>query len=80
MKKILICGMLLGLLSTLSFAQRGRATGGVGPTVGMSNTAPMAHTMPNAVPVPHQGISPNAVGPNGKAKTARTPWPEAAGP
>jgi hypothetical protein len=69
MKKILICGMLLGLLTTMSFAQRGRAAGGVGPAVGASNAAPMAHTMPNAVPVPHQGVSPNAVGPSGKTKT-----------
>ena len=69
MKKLIICGMLLGFLSTLSFAQRGRAAGGAGPAVGMSNAAPVAHTTPNAIPVPHQGVSPNAVGPNGKATT-----------
>ena len=32
MKKILMCGMLLGLLSSVSVAQRGRAMGNVSPT------------------------------------------------
>ena len=69
MKKLLTYGILLGLLSTLGFAQRGRAAGGVGPAVGMQNTAPMARTMPNAVSTNHHGVAPNAVSSNRQAKT-----------
>src|SRR5215469_9017148 len=56
MKKLLICGMLLGLLTSLSYAQRGRAVGGHGVgTVGAR--------MPNADPVsPHAGMNPSAIG------------------
>jgi hypothetical protein len=41
MKKVLICGILLGLLPTLALAQRGRVAGGVGPasrTIGPTST------------------------------------------
>lgn len=69
MKKLITCGMLLGLLSTVSFAQRGRAAAGVGPSAGMSNSAPMARSMPNAVTTSHQGVAPSAVAPNHRAKT-----------
>ena len=68
MKKILICGMLLGLLSSVSVAQRGRAIG-MGPTargpVG-ANVGPIGPIGPNArinpssVSVGHGGIAPNA--------------------
>ena|SRR5664279_1403149 len=56
MKKILLCGMLLGLLSTMSFAQRGRVMGGAGPTA----RTPNARMSPNATNVGHDGIAPNA--------------------
>jgi hypothetical protein len=69
MKKLLICGMLLGLLTTLSVAQRGRAVGGVGPTAGVSNNAPMAHTMPNAVTTNHDSVAPNATNSRSHSKT-----------
>jgi hypothetical protein len=54
MKRILICGMLLALATSLSFAQRGRGVGpttGVGPAAGhigpaarMPATGPMSPT------------------------------------
>ena len=66
MKRILVCGTLLALATSLSFAQRGRAvgpsTGGVGPAVGhvgpavgMPSTAPMA---------PTTGVRPDTVNPD----------------
>jgi len=51
MKKVLICGMLLGLLTGVCMAQRGHAAGGVGP---------MAHPGPNVFGTSHGGIAPNA--------------------
>ena len=51
MKKVLIQGMLLGLLTGMCAAQRGHAAGGV---------APMARTTPNAITASHDGIAPNA--------------------
>jgi hypothetical protein len=51
MKKVLICGLLLSLLTSICVAQRGHAAGGV---------APMARTTPNVMTTPHGGIAPNA--------------------
>ena len=64
MKKVLMCGMMLGLLTAVGFAQRGgRASmGGVGPTARISNPG----VMPNISA--HGGIAPNA----GAAPNART--------
>jgi hypothetical protein len=55
MRKLLICGMLLGLLSTVSFAQRGAAR--------MPTAGPISHSTtlsPNAVGNIHDGVVPNA--------------------
>jgi hypothetical protein len=67
MKKVLICGMLLGLLTSVSFAQRGRTVGSIGPAArGASigpNIGPMgsnARINPSAINVGHDGIAPNA--------------------
>lgn len=63
MKKLLICGMLLGLLSSVSFAQRGRSVAGVGPSANTTGISGMpSHTPfnPNAVGVNHGGVMPNA--------------------
>ena len=67
MKKLLICGLLLGLLSGISFAQRGRTIGGIGPAAhGASigpNIGPMspnARINPSAIGLGHAGVSPNA--------------------
>ena len=65
MKKLFVLGMLLGLLTSLSFAQRGRAVG-MGPTArgpigaNVGPMSPSARINPNAVTVGHDGISPNA--------------------
>ncbi len=75
MRKLIVCGMLLGLLSTVSVAQRGRATGGAGPTVRMPNAAPMSQPMspvartPNAAATSHDGIAPDAVSGSTHSKT-----------
>ena len=74
MKKILLCGMMLGLMTTVGFAQRGRSVGGVGPTATapMAPTAPrapMARTTPSAVPNAHGDIAPNSVSGSTHAKT-----------
>src|SRR5271155_2241214 len=64
MKKILVCGMLLGLLTSVSYAQRGHAVGGVGPGARIPNVGPVspnARTSPNAIGVGHDGVMPNAV-------------------
>jgi hypothetical protein len=63
MKQVLVCGMLLGLLTTVSFAQRGHAVGGVGTNPGITNVgpvSPIARPSPNAITVPHEGVAPNA--------------------
>ena len=69
MKRALICGMLLGLLPGLAFAQRGRMAGGVssgarlGPSATVGNVGPMspnARINPNAISLGHDGVSPNA--------------------
>jgi hypothetical protein len=81
MKRILICGMMFGLLTGVGFAQRGRAVGGVGPAVGGAGaTARMPGTptigmtpnvgaMPNAVTTTHGTTAPNAVPGATNAKT-----------
>jgi hypothetical protein len=87
MKKLLVCGMLLGLLTSLSFAQRGRAYGGVGTSARIPNVGPVspnARTSPNAIGTGHDGVAPNATtgknpkhsAPNATADpTARTVGP-----
>jgi hypothetical protein len=85
MKKVLILGMLLGLLPTLALAQRGRMAGGMGPSARTSNIgtiSPNVGMHPNAVTQGHDGVAPNAttvgnhsktVAPNATAsKTAKT--------
>ena len=70
MKKVLICGMLLGLLASVGVAQRGRA-GSVGPTVRTMPAA--ARPMPNAITIPHGGIAPTArVAPNARTSGSAT--------
>lgn len=64
MKKVLICGMMLGLLTSVSYAQRGHAIGGVGPGARTPNVGPVspnARVSPNAIGVGHDGVMPNAV-------------------
>src|SRR5580704_3329658 len=68
MKKILICGMMLGLMTGVGFAQRGRAAGGVGPTAGMPS-APIGRTAPNAVTAVPRAPAPNAVSGPSNVKT-----------
>jgi hypothetical protein len=64
MKKVLILGMLLGLLPTLAFAQRGRVAGGMGSSARTSNIgttmSPNVGMRPNAVAPGHDGVAPNA--------------------
>jgi len=63
MKQLLVCGMLLGLLTSVSFAQRGHAIGGVGTSARIPNVGPVspnAITSPNAISMPHAGVLPNA--------------------
>ena len=76
MKKLIICGVMFGLMTGVSFAQRGRAAGGVGPAVGgvgptarISNSAPAMGTTPNAVTTRHGSTAPNAVSGSTHAKT-----------
>lgn len=75
MKKIVICGMMLGLLTAVSWAQRGRPVargpisggriGSVSPNVGMN---------PSAVSMSHGGIAPNAATrPNAVTTTGKNP-------
>ncbi len=72
MKKVLICGMLLGLLPSLAFAQRGRAVGGMGPTAHMPSVGSMPSNVgihPNAIGTGHDGIAPNSVPAGSASKT-----------
>jgi len=74
MKKVLVCGMLLGLLTSVSYAQRGRAAGGVGTTVRMPNVMPVSPTAginPNSINKGHDGVLPNAT--TGKNPKPLTP-------
>jgi hypothetical protein len=68
MKRILLCGVMLGLMAGVGFAQRGRAAGGagsaagaVGPSARMPGNAPMARTAPNAVTNAQGSMAPDAV-------------------
>jgi hypothetical protein len=76
MKNIFLCAMSLALLTSLSFAQRGRAIGGgVGgtrfPTAGA--ISPHAGVNPNSIGMPHGGVLPNAT----TGKTTSTVKPNA---
>jgi hypothetical protein len=66
MKRILLCGMLLAFLTSMSFAQRGRGRSGVGPTA--ITPAPSARVAPNAI-----GIAPSTVPPNARTGGAVIP-------
>jgi hypothetical protein len=72
MKKVLICGMLLGLLPGLAFAQRGRMVGGIGPSAWTANVGPMTPNLgarPNAVSAGHDGVAPSATPVGSELKT-----------
>jgi len=75
MKKIVICGMMLGLLTAVSWAQRGRAIGGGTSGARIPNAgsiSPHAGMNPSAVGMPHGGVLPNATAsPN--ATTTKSP-------
>ncbi|MGA2688930.1 MAG: hypothetical protein ABSE85_12755 [Candidatus Korobacteraceae bacterium] len=74
MKKVLVCGMLLGLLTSVSFAQRGRAIGGVGTSARIPNVGPVSPTArinPNSINTGHDGVLPNAT--TGKNPKPLTP-------
>ncbi|HKD84072.1 MAG TPA: hypothetical protein VKB58_04945 [Terriglobales bacterium] len=77
MKKLLICGMLLGLLTSVSYAQRGRSVGGIGtsgarvPNVGP--ISPHAGVNPDSIGMPHGGVLPNARTTSGKTSKTTTP-------
>lgn len=76
MKKILVCGMMLGLLTAVSWAQHGRAIAR-GPIAGggriSSIGAPNA-VNPSAVGMPHAGVLPSATkAPNAVTTTSKTP-------
>ena len=63
MKKVLICGMLLGLLPSLAWAQRGRVAGGIGSSARMPSVGSVPSNVgihPGAVNVGHDGVAPNA--------------------
>jgi hypothetical protein len=64
MRKVLVCGMLLGLLTSVSYAQRGHAVGGVGPSAAtmpnIGSMSPNARINPNATGMGHDGVLPNA--------------------
>jgi len=87
MKKVFVCGMLLGFLTTLSYAQRGHSIGGVGPMArprgadlgGIHSTTglnPNAKINPNSVGIGHGGVTPNAIPMSTHSKTVS---PDAAG-
>ena len=76
MKRLIVCGMLLGLLTTVSFAQRGRAIGGATAGARIPNVgaiSPHAGINPNSVGLPHGGVLPNAT----TSKTPKTITPNA---
>jgi hypothetical protein len=72
MKKLILTGMLLGLLTGVGFAQRGRPAGPVSPTArpdvdmsarrtaGASPTAGVSPTMGASRTTTNQGVSPTA--------------------
>lgn len=67
MKKVLICGMLLGLLPSLAFAQRGRMAGGIGPssrttmpsTIGPMSSTARINSNPGASTLGHGKVAPS---------------------
>jgi hypothetical protein len=73
MKHLLICGMLLGLLSGVCVAQRGRTT----------NVSPTARTMPNSTPnstlpspdLNHQRVFLHGSGPGSMTPRGASPTP-----
>ncbi|MGB8887212.1 MAG: hypothetical protein WCC87_10845 [Candidatus Korobacteraceae bacterium] len=72
MKKVLVCGMLLGLIPSLALAQRGRMAGGIGPSAHTPNVGGMPSNVgihPNAVGISHDGIAPNATTVGNQSKT-----------
>jgi len=76
MKRILVCGMLLGLLTAVSWAQRGRTMGGGGVTPGARMPSagvgsPNVGMNPHAVGMPHGALPSAATSPN--ATTSKTP-------
>jgi hypothetical protein len=73
MKKILVCGILLGLLTTVSFAQRrALSTGGTIPGARLPNaTSTHIGMNPNSLGLPHGGVLPSATA--GKASKTTTP-------
>jgi hypothetical protein len=79
MKKILLCGMMLGLLTAVSWAQRGRTIGGGGITSGAripnaGAISPHAGMNPNAMTMPHGGVFSSATtAPNAVTTTSKNP-------
>ena len=79
MKKILICGMMLGLLTAVSWAQRGRTIGGGGITSGAripnaGAISPHAGMNPSATTVPHGGVFPSSTTkPNAVSNPSKNP-------
>jgi len=76
MKKTFLCAMALVLLTSLSFAQRGRVAGGVSPGVRFPNAgavSPHAGANPNSLGMPHGGALPSAT----TGRTAATVKPNA---
>ena len=75
MKKILVCGMLLGLLTSVSFAQRGRlSSGGTIPGARLPNaTSTHVGVNQNSLGLPHGGVLPRATA----GKTSKTTSPNA---
>lgn len=69
MKKLMICAMLLGLLTTLSVAQRGRASS-IGPSTntrmpGVAPISPLPNTAVSGVTGisgSHHGVAPSTMG------------------
>ena len=70
MKKLLICGLMVGLLSSVGVAQRARSMGPAARTPGMEPIAPNAHMGAGSASVGHSGISPSAVPAGTHARTA----------
>jgi hypothetical protein len=64
MKKVILIGMLLGLLTAVSVAQRGRAGGSMSPTarpdssLGARSTAGVSPTMGNGQTTVNRNVSP----------------------
>lgn len=76
MKKIVVCGMMLGLLTAVSWAQRGRAPG-MPTSTHIPNAGVMSPTPginPSAIGMPHGGVFPSATTkPNAETTTSKNP-------